>query len=313
MKNWSQSSVMAIASLTILAAATIMSGCSGGNDGQVAPGASSSVKTQATDPGYSDHQVDRIKVGTYEFFVYKNDKVISRWMKSGRMWEGETRNIVAEFGRGDPMNVLDIGAYIGTFAIPVATLPRVDKVYAFEPMTIGLLKKNIEINQLQSKIVPYGYGVGKEEGVLHVKQLDYDEEANFGGQSLKAGHEEKAREASEDLTAVRIITIDSLNLKNIGFVKMDVEGMELEVLEGMGETIRANGLPPIMVEIWGTVDWRKKHAEYYSKNARDIHEKLLSFGYDKALNLSSLKWNSPSWPERDGNYVYVKSDNPADS
>ena len=89
--------------------------------------------------------------------------------------------------------------------------------------------------------------------------------------------------------------------------------MELEVLEGMGETIRANGLPPIMVEIWGTVDWRKKHSEYYTKNASDIHEKLLSFGYDKALNMRTLKWNSPSWPERDGNYIYVKSADPSDS
>ena len=190
------------------------------------------------------------------------------------------------------MNVLDIGAYIGTFSIPVATLPRVDKVYAFEPMTIGLLKKNIEINQLQSKIVPSGYGVGKEEGVIHVARSDYDERGNFAGQSLKAGYEKNAREASEELTPVRIITVDSLDLKNIGFVKIDVEGMELEVLEGMGETIRANGLPPIMVEIWGTVDWRKKHSEYYTKNASDIHEKLLSFGYDKALNMTTLKWNS---------------------
>lgn len=305
--------MMTVASVTLVAVVSILCGCSGSDDAQVVSRAAPSEKPQSKDSGFSENQVDRIKVGTYEFFVYKNDVVISRWMKSGRLWEGSTRDIVAEFGRGDPMNVLDIGAYIGTFSIPIATLPRVGKVYAFEPMTIGVLKKNIEINQLQSKVIPYGYGVGKEEGVLHVKQLDYDEEANFGGQSLKAGHDKKVREASDDLKPVKIITIDSLDLKNIGFVKMDVEGMELEVLGGMGETIRANDLPPIMVEIWGTVDWRKEYSEYYAKNAADIHEKLLSFGYDKALNLETLKWNSPSWPERDGNYLYLKSDDPADS
>ena len=45
-------------------------------------------------------------------------------------------------------------------------------------------------------------------------------------------------------------TLDEYNLDNIGFIKIDVEGMEYKVLNGGIETIKRNNYPPILFELW---------------------------------------------------------------
>jgi len=47
---------------------------------------------------------------------------------------------------------------------------------------------------------------------------------------------------------VETVTLDSLALRNVTFIKIDVEGHELEVLRGATETLRANR-PVMMIEI----------------------------------------------------------------
>ncbi len=48
---------------------------------------------------------------------------------------------------------------------------------------------------------------------------------------------------------IGVITLDSIGLKNISLIKLDVEGMERDVLEGGRKTISEN-LPAIVIEIW---------------------------------------------------------------
>jgi hypothetical protein len=45
-------------------------------------------------------------------------------------------------------------------------------------------------------------------------------------------------------------TLDSFNLTNINFIKIDVEGHEKEVLEGSIETLKRNNYPKILFESW---------------------------------------------------------------
>ena len=46
------------------------------------------------------------------------------------------------------------------------------------------------------------------------------------------------------------VTLDSFNISNIGFIKIDVEGMEEKVLRGGIGTIIRNNYPPILFECW---------------------------------------------------------------
>lgn len=51
-------------------------------------------------------------------------------------------------------------------------------------------------------------------------------------------------------TSVETYLLDEFNLDNIGFIKIDVEGMEENVLRGAIGTIIRNNYPPILFELW---------------------------------------------------------------
>ncbi len=81
-------------------------------------------------------------------------------------------------------------------------------------------------------------GAGRERGLAQVPVLDYTAANNFGGVSLGVG------EASEP---VDIIPVDALGLARCELIKIDVEGMEGEVLAGAASTI-ARHRPVLYVE-----------------------------------------------------------------
>lgn len=73
--------------------------------------------------------------------------------------------------------------------------------------------------------------------------------------------------------------MDYFQITDIGLIKIDVEGMELEVLKGGIDTLNKNNFPPIFIEIWETDNWRNNYKEYYEKNGEDIKSFLESLGY----------------------------------
>jgi hypothetical protein len=71
--------------------------------------------------------------------------------------------------------------------------------------------------------------LGAEPAKIRVPCIDYAQRANFGGLALgkwQVGEE------------VPVVTIDSFNLGRCDFVKIDVEGMEREVLDGARATLK---------------------------------------------------------------------------
>lgn len=66
-------------------------------------------------------------------------------------------------------------------------------------------------------------------------------------------------------------TLDSFNFNNIGFIKIDVEGFEKEVLEGGVETLKRNGWPKIIFESWGS--WKEREGV----PAVTLREELFSY------------------------------------
>lgn len=84
--------------------------------------------------------------------------------------------------------------------------------------------------------------VGEAPGELTVPVPDYLRAGSFGSFSLQAGKSFDVGAAFDQSAAsltVRVVRIDDLGLSRVDFVKMDVEGMEIEALRGARATIEA--------------------------------------------------------------------------
>lgn len=137
--------------------------------------------------------------------------------------------------------MLDIGAHTGTYALSLASKSKL--VYAFEPqkMTFYALCGGVALSNHQN-VMCCNFGLGSEdqvgENILNIVSND------GGGSSLHVP--ESGSVLREETICIK--TLDSMGLKDIGFIKMDVEDNELFVLEGGRETLKQSGFPPILFE-----------------------------------------------------------------
>ena len=123
--------------------------------------------------------------------------------------------------------VIDVGANIGNHTLYLASVVGCD-VIAFEPnpLLCAPLRETIRANALDKQVTLIQKGVGKDSSKGIFEQ---ETPANLGGQSitLLSRQEEDYEKATIDIT-----TLDSFNFKKVKAIKIDVEGMELDVLIG---------------------------------------------------------------------------------
>lgn len=127
---------------------------------------------------------------------------------------------------------LDVGSCIGDYCILLAKMNK--KCFAFEPIpdNIKTLVKNLRLNNLQDtvKIVPYGLG-----------HADYQTSYTFDPLNTGASRINKLKRGT---TKAEIRKLDTLmpelqiSQDEAIFVKLDIEGMEVEAIYGAAEFIR---------------------------------------------------------------------------
>lgn len=139
---------------------------------------------------------------------------------------------------GDGVVALDCGASIGTHTVLWArAMAGWGEVLAFEPQLFSYyaLCGNIALNNCFNALA-YPTALGESAGVICFPQPDPRKAQNFGGLGRAAAG-----------PGIACITIDSLALERCDLIKIDVEGMELEVLAGARETIE-RCQPMLLVE-----------------------------------------------------------------
>ena len=150
--------------------------------------------------------------------------------------------------KGD--NVLDIGANIGYFTLMLAKLVGpTGKVFAFEPdpRNISLLKKNIETNGYQNVVV-----VPKAVSNVNEKCTLFTSQSSFGQNRIyepKKTKNQKYVPIESETILLDDFFKNNENIENISFVKIDVEGAEKFVLEGMNKILNLNKNIKIFSEI----------------------------------------------------------------
>lgn len=197
------------------------------------------------------------------------------------------------------MTVYDIGANIGYFTLLFARLTKPGRVMAFEPGDYAFrqLKSNIAVNGFDNVTafqLPLG-DVDKTDTYYEADQEGFDVYNSFVPVDIPqvAGSGVNFRPRQ-----VRICTLDSLmrekQLPPPDFIKMDVEGYEMKVFEGMKEFL-ASGLPvTIAFEFSGAL------CEKFGFARADFEAKLGSFGFSlhvlESSGLKPLAAYDASWP-----------------
>lgn len=131
--------------------------------------------------------------------------------------------------------VFDIGAAVGTFSIVAACLTGKGTVYAFEPTdsTFDALKTNIEMNEAKN-IVPIKIGIGNENRLFF-----FDERDIFSANRIIDDTTVNNQSSSKK---IEVITLDTFwktnNIEKVDFIKIDVEGYALEVIQGAKELLK---------------------------------------------------------------------------
>jgi len=174
-----------------------------------------------------------INTADFKYITLTNDNFITPSLKYYGEYAPDEMTLLENFIPQDG-TVLDIGANIGTHTLYFARRAVRGEVLAFEPQRFvqQILCGNVALNGFQNVRVFY-CAVGKEIGEVFLPREDYSVPRNYGGMLIR----EHFYRAPKELESVPLLTIDSLNLKKVDLMKLDVETMEEEVLRGAFQTI----------------------------------------------------------------------------
>ena len=143
---------------------------------------------------------------------------------------------------------IDIGANIGLWAKDLSNF--FDKTICFEPNSncIDCLKKNVNLDKSQI----FNVALGSKKSELNLITPTYPGGSSFINKT-KTGINENGTtiygQFNSDVPKQKVLvkTLDEYNLTEIDFIKIDVQGFELEVLKGAKETLVQNN-PIVCIE-----------------------------------------------------------------
>jgi FkbM family methyltransferase len=174
------------------------------------------------------------------FFVQDEQDVIQQYHAAGQFYEVEELQIITEFFPAGGVFV-DIGLNVGNHSLYVGAYLHPRQIIVFEPNppAVAILKLNLAMNGLQPLVDLTYLGTGLADVPSRAEARIPD--GNLGGTWL-------APPSGDDGALVLMRGDDALARRRVDFLKIDVEGMEMQVLAGLRETIAA-WRPPVFIEI----------------------------------------------------------------
>ena len=159
-----------------------------------------------------------------------------------RYVEDDLKDLVEAFpGLVGEGNVLDIGANIGYTASVLARAAKPNrKVFAFEPepFNFSILQQTAQRAEFKGKIVPMQCAVGAGNGTVNLWiNLNHHADHRVITTQFQSEHPGSAG------VSAPLVSIDSFlesHPGSVSFVKIDVQGYELAVCQGMQDTLQQN-------------------------------------------------------------------------
>ena len=169
------------------------------------------------------------KYGTYTFF--DNDYIGLTFEHAGVFSEEEVQRLLSLIDKDSI--VVDAGAHIGAFTIPMAQ--KAAHVYAFEPQraVFELLQENARQNNL-TNVTLEPFALGASNGAVRLAEMSY--EGDFINCGMPAIQRNSRHKPNVEMTTLYRYWSQH-QIGRLDLLKMDVEGWELEVLKGIGDLI----------------------------------------------------------------------------
>lgn len=206
----------------------------------------------------------------FQFFIDNPHDSIQAHHRVGEFYEIEELQLIARHVKPGA-RILDVGANIGNHTVYFEKVLQAQRVVPIElqPRVIALLRLNAALNGLTRTDLSrlgMGFGAGDHEASIFIPQMFNVAGAQFepaerGGFSIRRGDDVVAGE-------------------DFDLVKIDVEGMECDVIDGLDATIR-RCRPKLFVEVWNN-NLPRFHAQMDRLGYRQIEEWRR---YDVAVNL----------------------------
>lgn len=184
-----------------------------------------------------------VRNGKFDMYLDTQDKGISKqlisrgWKEaiSSTAYQNQLQSLATE--TDDRIIILDVGANLGYYALLAGhELGDQATIYAFEPSPSNaqILRKNVELNDFEDIISIQECAVGDSDGNISFRLSN---KSNLGHVV------NDPPENDESIITVELVSIDNFLLENeippedVDVVRMDTQGAEAMILEGMTSVI----------------------------------------------------------------------------
>ena len=210
-------------------------------------------------------------------------------------YEKGEMDYISEYLKKNPcLNVLDVGANVGLFSLELNLINPDICYHIFEPIptTFGMMKKTAKLNNVNiDKFIMNNEGMSNENG-----SFDFYLPGSSEAASLQPIYDKFYLKESDEMgnysgksiikkVECKVNTIDNYvednNIKDIGFIKIDVEGNEKSVLMGAEKTLTKYH-PLIYCELL------RIHAARFGYHPNEVIEYMKNFDY-KCYTLKNNK------------------------
>jgi len=195
--------------------------------------------------------------------------------------------------------VFDIGANVGNYSLIIGKhLKKDTQVFAFEPAWFNFmqLNRNVTLNSLEKCIFPICAALSAQTGItwLNYSTLEYGSSMHSVGQAIKLRNQ--AFEPALRQPVASFTVDEAVHFLECvpNHIKIDVDGIESEILQGAVDTLQNSALRSILVEL-SSNDPRDKESI----------DSLLRAGF-KIWNVEEKPRNEIVNFEAYANYIFVR-------
>lgn len=183
---------------------------------------------------------------------YRTPNALTRWRVDTLLREEpDTIRWLSCMEEGDVL--VDIGANVGMYSTLAATARGV-RVFAFEPesQNYSLLNQNIYLNGVADKVTAYCTALSDQSGLsmLYLGQMDAGGAFHASGEALDFNLEPlRAPFAQGCILSTLDELVDAGTVPVPSHIKLDVDGFEYKVVNGMLKTIRHPDVKSVAIEL----------------------------------------------------------------